>query len=66
MIKYDKLLAKMKEQGITSYSLKKDNIISQGVLTSIKQGKNIDMKSLNKFCMLLNAQPGDLLEYVPD
>lgn len=28
--------------------------------------KRLDINHLNKLCVALNCQPGDLLEYVPD
>ncbi len=66
MIKYDKLLKKMDEQGITSYTIKKDNVIGQATLKKIKDGGDIDTRTIAKLCKLLNCQPGDILEYVED
>jgi len=65
-IKYDKLLILMKEQGLTSYTMKKDNIIGQATLKKIKEGGDIDTRSIAKLCKLLNCQPGDILEYIDD
>lgn len=28
--------------------------------------KRIDFDTINKFCILFNCQPGDLLQYLPD
>ena len=63
---YDKLLAMMKQNGITSYTIRKNNIIGQATLTKIKNGGDIDTRTIAKFCELLDCQPGDILEYVPD
>ena len=63
---YNKLLKKMDEQGITSYTLKKDNIIGQATFKKIKEGGDIDTRTISKLCKLLNCQPGDILEYVED
>lgn len=65
-IVYDKLLKKMDEQGITSYTIKKDNIIGQATFKKIKEGGDIDTRTISKLCKLLNCQPGDILEYVED
>lgn len=62
-IKYDKLIAMMEERGLTSYKVKKENIISQGALTAIKQGKSVTIDTISKLCKALNCQPGDILEY---
>ncbi len=65
-IKYDKLLKLMEKQGITSYTLKKNNIIGQATFKKIKEGGDIDTRTIAKLCGLLNCQPGDILEYIPE
>lgn len=65
-IVYDKLLKKMDEQGITSYTIKKDNVIGQATFKKIKEGGDIDTRTIAKLCKLLNCQPGDILEYVEE
>ena len=65
-IVYDKLLKKMDEQGITSYTIKKENVIGQATFKKIKEGGDIDTRTISKLCKLLNCQPGDILEYVED
>ena len=65
-IRYDKLIAIFKERGITSYTFRKNGVISQGVWTAIHSGKQIDMNSLAALCEFLQCQPGDLIEYVPE
>ncbi|MDE6745864.1 MAG: helix-turn-helix transcriptional regulator [Oscillospiraceae bacterium] len=65
-IVYDKLLELMKQRGITSYTIRQNNIIGQATLQKIKSGGDIDTRTIAKLCKLLNCQPGDILEYVPD
>ena len=65
-IVYNKLLKKMDEQGITSYTIKKDNVIGQATFKKIKDGGDIDTRTIAKLCKLLNCQPGDILEYVEE
>lgn len=65
--KYDKLFALLQERGITSYRIRKDNIISQAALTKMKNGDgNIDTRTLERLCSVLKCQPGDIMEYVED
>ncbi len=65
--KYDKLFALLKEKGITSYKIRKDNIISQAALTKMKNGEgNIDTRTLERLCAVLECQPGDIMEYVEE
>jgi DNA-binding Xre family transcriptional regulator len=65
-IKYDKLITLMKEKGVNSYTMKRDKIIGQATLINIKNGGDIDTRTISKLCALLNCQPGDIMEYVPD
>lgn len=65
-IVYDKLLKLMKQRGITSYTIRQNNIIGQATLQKIKNGGDIDTRTIAKLCELLDCQPGDILEYVPD
>lgn len=65
-MKYDKLFDLMKEKGLTSYKIRKENIISQGALTSLRAGKSVTLETVEKLCKALNCQPGDILEYVED
>ena len=65
-IVYDKLLRLVELNGITSYTIKKDNIIGQATLKKIKEGGDIDTRTIAKLCRLLDCQPGDIMEYVED
>lgn len=65
--KYDKLFRLLEEKGITTYKIRKENIISQGSLTKMKNGEgNIDTRTLERLCKVLNCQPGDIMEYVEE
>lgn len=63
---YDKLIALMKEKGLTTYKIRKDNIISQSALTAIKNGKGVTTDTIAKLCKALQCQPGDIMEYVEE
>lgn len=63
-IVYDKLLKLMQAKGITSYTIKKDKVIGQATYKKIKDGGDIDTRTISKLCELLDCQPGDILEYV--
>jgi DNA-binding Xre family transcriptional regulator len=65
-IKFDKLTALMQKKGVTSYTVKKDNLIGQATFKKIKEGGDIDTRTISKLCALLDCQPGDIMEYVPD
>lgn len=67
MLKYNKLFVLLEKNGYTATKVKENNILGQATYYGLKKGtKGIDSKSINKLCALLNCQPGDIMEYVPD
>ena len=66
-IKYDKLLRLLQERGYTTYKIRKENIMGQAALQKVRSGKgDIDTRTIAKLCALLNCQPGDIMEFLPD
>lgn len=63
-LSYEKLFSLMKEKGLTTYKIRKENIISQSALTALKNGKSVTTDTIEKLCKALNCQPGDLMSYV--
>ena len=66
MIKYDKLFKKMDEKGITTYYIRKNKVVGEGALTNLRNNATVSTATIEKFCALLDCQPADLMEYVPD
>lgn len=66
MLKYDKTFELFKQKGITTYKIKKENLISQSALQKMKVGGHIDTRTIERLCAVLECQPGDLMEYVSD
>lgn len=58
----------LKNKGLTSYVLQKK--IGMTAVITTKLNKNdamiFNMATIDKICALLDCQPGDILEYVPD
>ncbi len=66
-IHYDKLFQLLEEKGWTTYKIRKEKLIGQGTLTALKNGTGgLDSKTISRLCEVLDCQPGDLMEYVPD
>lgn len=66
-ISYNKLLKLLEENNMTSYTItKKYKIIGQATWKKIHEGGHVDTRTIEAFCKLLNCQPGDLIEYIPD
>ena len=55
----------LKLKGYSSYRLRSEKILSEKVMTDIRNNK-VTMATLTKICYLLECQPGDILQYIPD
>lgn len=50
----------------STYQILKQNILPQGTVQKLREGKMVSAKSLDKLCKLLYVQPGEIIEYVKD
>lgn len=66
VIKYDKLFEKLEEKRITTYNIRKNKITGEATLTKLRNNEPVTTLTIEKFCDILDCQPGDLMEYVPD
>lgn len=68
MIRYKKdIIAELKKRGYTITEIRKDGLLSGKTLTALKDGGNITVETLNRICIMLRCQPGDLIEcYITD
>ena len=68
MIKYDKLFRALEAAGINTTQIRRDKIMSQNAYYGIRRGEpvNLTLSTIDKLCGLLQCQPGDLVEWVPD
>lgn len=60
------VLAALKSKGYTTYRLRRDKVIGERQLQQLREGELVSLACLDKLCALLDCQPGDLMEYVPD
>lgn len=58
------IIAALKEAGYNTSTLRKDKLLSEGVIQALRESKYISLQNVSKICELLDCQPGDLLEYV--
>lgn len=67
MLKYKMdILEELKKKDYTTYRLRKDKLMGEAQVQKIRQGEIASKETLNTICRLLECQPGDILEYVPD
>lgn len=60
------VLAELKNKGISSYRMRKDNIMGERTMKQLRNKQLVSWANMTKICELLDCQPGDLLAYVPD
>lgn len=58
------VLASLKEAGYNTNKIRKEKLLSEGVLQSLRSKKYISMDNLSRICELLDCQPADIIEYV--
>lgn len=60
------ILAALKEAGYNTNRLRKEKLLSEGVIQALRESKYISLQNVSKLCELLNCQPGDLLGYIKE
>lgn len=60
------VLAELKKVGYTSTRLRNEKLLSEGVMTSLRNEAKISWNVIEKICKLLEIKPGDLLDYIED
>ncbi len=55
----------LKERGYNQTKLQRDNLLPRQTMQNIKAGKSITLDTLNKICIMLKMQPGDIIEVIP-
>lgn len=66
MIKYDKLFNILKERGHSSNYWLRQNGLHSATVSKLRKNERINTDTINTICRLLDCQPADILEYVPD
>lgn len=60
------VLTLLKEKGYNTNRLRKDKLLAEGVIQSLREKKPISWANIARVCELLDMQPGDIIEYIPD
>ena len=66
MIVFDKLWAVMKEKNISTYALRERCGIDSKTVRRLKANENMETKTLNKLCSVLECSVEDIMEYIPE
>lgn len=60
------ILKALKEKGYNTNKIRTEGLLSQSTLQKFRNQQGISWDSLEVLCRLLQCQPGDLIEYVPE
>ncbi len=63
--KFD-ILAALREKGYRSTRIRSEKIMSESTMQKFRTGEMVSTDNIERLCKLLDCQPGDIIEYVPD
>ena len=66
MIVFDKLWTTMDKKGVSTYWLREKCGIDRKTIRRLRANENIETKTLNKLCVVLECKLNDIAEFVPD
>lgn len=64
-VSYRRLFTMLDERGLKKYFLRQ-NGINPKVVDSLSKNKNVNVSSIMDLCKILDCQPSDIMEYIPD
>ena len=64
-VSYQKLFNILEKRNLKKFYLRQNGINPKSVDALIKN-KNVNVSTIMDLCKLLNCQPGDIMEYVPE
>ena len=57
------VLDALKEKGYSSYTLRKEKLLSESTIQKLRAGEGVSWDNLDTLCRLLDCDIGTLLEY---
>ena len=63
MIIYIDIMQRLKENGWTTYRIRKERKIGDATVQRIKSNQSISTETINTICELCDCQPGDIMIY---
>lgn len=65
-ISYAKLFVLLSRKGIKKIDLRTKYGFNPKTVNSLTKDKSVTVETIMSLCALLDCQPGDIMEYVPD
>lgn len=60
------ILPALKDAGYNTNRLRKEKLLGESVIQQLRHGELVSWTNIARLCTLLNCQPGDLLEFIPE
>lgn len=60
------VLAELKVKGYPTTVLRRDKILGESAIQRLRHKQSVSYTVLARLCKMLDCQPGDILEYVPE
>lgn len=69
-ISMEKVKLLMEQKGMKKIDLRKQgfspNVVDKVLSGPLNKNKRVDTETINRLCEVLDCQPGDIMEYVPE
>lgn len=67
MLKYKiDVLETMKEAGYNTTKLRKEKLLGENAIQSLRKDEMVGIKALDQICSILDMQPGNIIKYVEE
>lgn len=60
------VISALKEAGYSTYKLRKEKLLAESTLQKFRNNEPVSWENISMVCSLLDCQPGDILEYIPN
>lgn len=60
------VIASLKDVGFSTYRLRKEKLLGEATIQKFRNNEPVSWENISTVCKLLNCQPGDILEYIPE
>lgn len=60
------VLSLLKQNGYNTSVLRKERLLAEGVIQSLRENKPISWSNIEKICSLLHCQPSDIIIFVEE
>lgn len=60
------ILAELKSAGYNTTRLRREKLLAESTIQQLRSGELVSWVNISRICSMLNCQPGDILEHVPE